>query len=103
MTIDEFAAITQRVIARDGFDEFMPTACYPERRDIRTLAGLPADVEPEPAVLNWAMKHAKPNEEILIAFKSRPSEFTIVRKEGDERESQSFKVEVKRGRRRAKG
>jgi hypothetical protein len=92
MTIDEFAAITQRVIARDGFDEFMPTACYPQRRDIRTLAGLPADVEPGPAVLKWAMKHAKPDDELLIAFKSGPSEFTIVRKQGDERESASFSV-----------
>jgi len=102
MTIEEFAAVTQRVIARQGFDEFVPTACYPEGRDvqIRALVGLPADIDPEPAVLEWAMKDAKPKEEILIAFKSGPSEFTIVRKKGDERESAAFKVEAKRRRRR---
>jgi hypothetical protein len=77
MTIDEFATITQHVIAQDGFDEFMPTACYPERPEIRALTGLPDDVEPAPAVLKWALGHAKRNEEVLIAFKSGRSEFTI--------------------------
>jgi len=28
MTVDEFAALTQDVIDRDGFDEFCPTACF---------------------------------------------------------------------------
>ena len=92
MTIEEFAAITQRVIARDGFDDFLPTACYPVRRDIRTLQGLPADVEPEPAVLKWAAKHAGAAEEFLVAFKSGPSEFTIVRQEGGKRTAQKFQM-----------
>ena len=42
--------MTQEVIAANGFDDFLPTACYPEQGEIAALQGLPADVEVEPAV-----------------------------------------------------
>jgi hypothetical protein len=91
MTVEEFAAITQRVITQDGFEDFLPTACNPGRRDVRTLRGLPPDIEAEPAVLKWAVKHAQDGEEFLVAFKSGPSEFSVVRQEGKRRESGKLK------------
>ncbi len=92
MTVEEFAAITRRVIDRNGFDEFLPTACYPERRVIRALEDLPGDIDPEPAVLKWARKEAKAGEEFLIAFKSAPAQFTIIRQHGQNRESGTFEL-----------
>ena len=84
--------MTQRVIASGGFDDFLPTACYPERREVATLEGLPSDIEPEPAVLKWAAKNAKRGELYLVAFKSGPSKFTVVRVERAKRESAVFEV-----------
>jgi hypothetical protein len=92
MNIEQFAAITQRVIASDGFDEFLPTACYPARREVAALEGLPPGIEAEPAVLKWAAKKAKHGELHLVAFKSGPSQFTVVRAEGAKHESAVFEV-----------
>ena len=92
MTIEQFAALTQNVIAANGFDDFLPTACYPGRREVTALEGLPPDVEVGPAVLKWAAKRAKRGELHLVAFKSSPSEFTVVRVRGSKRESAVFKV-----------
>jgi hypothetical protein len=76
-----FAHITRRVIADDGgLDKFLPVACYPARREIRALEGLPAAIDLEVAVLEWARKGCDdPNEECLVAFRHTSSEFKIVR------------------------
>jgi len=79
VTLDEFATITQRVIARDGFDEFRPTACYPARRRLAVLAGVPPHVDIESASTTWALKNASSNEEILVAFRVSSARFKIVR------------------------
>lgn len=100
MTIDEFAAMTRRVIAADGLDGFLPTACYPDRQELAALQGLPADTEPEPAVLAWAAKKARRGEPYLVAFRSGPTEFTVVRVAGAEWESAAFQVPSRRARRR---
>jgi hypothetical protein len=92
VTIEQFAAMTQNVIADNGFDDFLPTACYPKRQEVAALEGLPEDVEVEPAVLKWAAKRAKRGELHLVAFKSGPSEFTVVRVQGSKRESAVFEV-----------
>jgi hypothetical protein len=92
MTVEDFAAMTQNVIASDGFDDFLPTACYPERREFTVFEGLPPDVEVEPAVLEWAAKRAKRGELYLVAFKSGPSRFTVVQVQASKRESAVFDV-----------
>ena len=45
MTIDDFIAMTRRVIARDGFDDYLPTLVLPERRHIAVLEGMPPDAQ----------------------------------------------------------
>ena len=79
MTLDEFATITQRVIARDGFEEYQPTACYPARRHLAVLAGVPPHVDIESASTSWALKNAISNEEVLVAFRIAPAQFKVVR------------------------
>lgn len=93
MATDEFTEITQRVIATDGFDEFQPTACYPARRHITALAGLPLDLLPEAPVLEWAGRSAAPNEEFLVAFKVDPTHFNVIRCVGTFKESETFVVQ----------
>lgn len=79
MTIREFAVITRRLIAKEGFEEFQPTACYPERREVKVLAGLPPDIDAEEAVLDWAFRGADNDEEFLVAFKISDDSFRVVR------------------------
>jgi hypothetical protein len=42
-TLNEFAAMTKRIIASDGFDDYLPTAIYPGRRHVVLLEELPKD------------------------------------------------------------
>lgn len=69
MTTEDFPVITTRLIAKEGFEEFQPTACYPERREAKSLTGLPADIAPEETALDWAFQGAVKDEEFLLAFK----------------------------------
>jgi hypothetical protein len=91
MTPDEFAAITENAIADEGFDGFQPTACFPERREVRTLAGFPEDEDPEQPVLEWAADLAG-DEEFLVAFKIDASHFKIIRKAGNNMQSGVYEV-----------
>ncbi|HKY29319.1 MAG TPA: hypothetical protein VJM12_15370 [Pyrinomonadaceae bacterium] len=78
MQIDEFATITLNVIRKQGFDGFQPTVCFPERREVRALAGVPEHEAHESIALRWAANLAKPGEEYLVAFKHSASEFKVV-------------------------
>ena len=93
MTLDEFATITQRVIARDGFDGFQPTACIPSRRELTVLAGVPPNVDIEAAATSWAVKKAGTGEEVLVAFPISSTQFKIVRIAGHGREEGAYVVE----------
>jgi len=93
VTLEEFAEITRHVIAADGFDEYLPTVCYPSSRNVKTLVGLPNDIEPEPEVLEWAEKSAKGNEEFLVAFKVDAEHFKVIRRVGPFSEEQVFPAE----------
>lgn len=81
-TISEFVKITRRVIARDGFDGFLPTALYPGRRDLVVLEGVPDGDELEACCVRWAEGGAIANEEFLVAFKIGPTQFRVVHRFG---------------------
>ena len=90
----EFAAITRNVIDNQGFDEFLPVACFPERREIRALADVPEDEDIETVAIEWGRSLAKSDEEFLIAFKYSPTEFKIVRVVGRDLEHEIFLVQT---------
>jgi hypothetical protein len=94
MTPANFAEITRNVIRKQGFEDFQPTACFPERREVRVLADVPSDVDVRIAVVEWARGIAGPSEEFLVAFKSSVQEFTVVRFEGSSEEEQVFGTAV---------
>jgi hypothetical protein len=93
MTLDEFAIITRRVITDDGFEEYLPTACYPVRRHVKTLVGLPQDIKPDQPVLEWAAEGAQGGEEFLVAFKVDESHFKIIRRVGSYSEDETYSID----------
>jgi hypothetical protein len=91
-TIASFAAITRRVIARDGFESYLPTVLYPDRRYLMVLEGVPSDGDLEAISLSWAQTNAIANEEFLLAFKISPTQFKIIRRIGSSFETEIFIV-----------
>jgi len=89
MTLDEFAAVTQRVIAKQGWHDFQPTALYPARRHIRGGASLPAG---RVGLLAWAAEDSRQDEEFLVAFKVDDSHFKVVRRVGPYSEDHTYAV-----------
>jgi hypothetical protein len=98
MGLDQFAEVTRRVIAKDGFEEFQPTACYPQRAVVRCLTGLPADIDPEEPVLEWAGKAAIDGEPFLVAFKIDDSRFRVIRCVGAKTQRKNYSVKPTRRR-----
>ena len=94
MQIEQFAAMTQRIISSQGFEGFQPTACFPERRDIVALAGVPEDEAHEAIALQWAAGLASEGEEYLVVFKHSPSQFKVIRVYQNSTESQVHAVDV---------
>ncbi len=79
-TVDEFASITKKAIARDGFKGYLPTALYPRRKDLVVLEGVPEGTDLEPIIMKWAAKNAVGDEEFLVAFKVGPNKFKVIRR-----------------------
>lgn len=94
MEIGGFAAMNQRLIAEDGFDEYLPTACYPERRVLRVLEGAPSTVDLEAVALDWALAAAEGDEEVLVAFKVDAEHFKVMRRFGGQTEQCLFPAEA---------
>jgi hypothetical protein len=92
MTIETFAEMTRRVIARDGYDDFLPTACFPGRRQVAALEGVPISVDIECITSAWAARKAKGDEELLVAFKVSADRFNVVRRMGSESDEAVFPV-----------
>lgn len=90
MTLEEFSQITRRVIARDGFAEYLPTAVYPERREVVVLEGAPERGDLEDISFRWAADRSRHGEEFLVAFKSGPNRFKVVRHHAGLREDAEF-------------
>jgi len=81
MCLEDFAEITQRIIRKDGFDDFLPTLCLPERQHIAVLEGVPEEKQQEirSVSLAWARDKATGQEEFLIAFREDEESFRIIR------------------------
>ena len=94
MTLNEFAEITRRVIARDGFDGYLPTAYFPARRHVAVLEGVPEGADTEKVALRWATDKADGSEEYLVAFRIDANRFKVVRRADDGLESAVFDADL---------
>jgi len=92
MRLDEFAALTQKIISGQGFDDFMPVACLPERREIRALTDIELSEETEATVVDWARSLTQSAEELLVAFKFSVSQFKVIRIKGAEKKSAIYEA-----------
>lgn len=93
MTLDNFAELTQRIIATQGFADFQPTACFPSRREVRVLSDLPAGQDAEVSSMDWARGLAEPDESFLVAVKVSAVTFKVIRVAGATTESRIFRAE----------
>lgn len=94
MELTSFAAMNQRLIATEGFDHYLPTACYPERRVLRVLEGAPDTVDLEEIALDWALAAAEGGEEVLVAFKVDPERFKVIRRAEGQTEQGVYPAEA---------
>ena len=83
--IDQFIAMTRRVIDRDGFEGYQPTLLLPQRKDIRILEGVPPDVDIEAAAANWAKRAVDAEEDFFLAFKADAEHFKVIARVKGER------------------
>jgi len=89
-TVDEFARITKRVIARDGFEDYLPTALYPVRNTVVVLEGVPEGSDLESIAVRWAAEGAVGDEEFLVAFKIDAATFKVIRRYAAGQEASVF-------------
>lgn len=91
-TVDEFANMTMKIILKDGFDDYLPTAIYPSRRHLVVLEGAPENESIEHIAFKWASEGAIDDEEFLVAFKLAPTKFKIIRQYSGCKEEGVFDV-----------
>lgn len=80
MELAAFAELTQKIIRDNGFDDFIPVACFPVRRELRGLDGLKPELDVEKESIAWATSLAEQPEEFLLAFKVTATQFKVIRR-----------------------
>jgi hypothetical protein len=76
--IDQFIAMTRRIIAKDGFQDYLPTLLLPSSKDVRVLEGVPDNEDLEKVVESWAARIAGPKEDYLAAFRFGDAHFKVL-------------------------
>lgn len=82
------------VINDQGFEDFDPIVCFPQRRDIRVLSDAPKNEPLETVAVGWAASVVIPEEEYLVAFKHSDTEFKVVHYLSGNKEHQVYVVEA---------
>ena len=75
--LDQFVKMTQRIIAEDGFDNYLPTLLLPATREVRVLDQVEGDGE-SLGVTDWLSEQVGPDEDFLVAFKAGDAHFMVV-------------------------
>lgn len=78
MQLDDFIRITQQIIAQNGLDDYLPTACFPAQKKLTVLEEVPAGMDVETVALAWVKQLAKPGEHYFLAFRCSSTAFTVL-------------------------
>lgn len=94
MQISNVASMTRAMIAEQGFEGYQPTVIFPDRRDIRSLAGVPGSEDHEQIALRWASGLAEPGEEYFVVYGHSDTEFKVVHIREGKLKAEVFAVET---------
>ena len=75
--LDQFVKMTQRIIAEDGFDNYLPTLLLPATREVRVLDQVEGDGE-SLGITGWLAEQVGPDEDCLVAVKAGDAHFMVV-------------------------
>ena len=75
--LDQFVKMTQRIIAEDGFDNYLPTLLLPATREVRVLDQVEGDGE-SLGITDWLAEQVGPDEDFLVAFRAGDAHFMVV-------------------------
>ena len=75
--LDQFVKMTQRIIAEDGFDNYLPTLLLPATREVRVLDQVEGDGE-SLGITDWLSEQVGQDEDFLVAFKAGDAHFMVV-------------------------
>jgi len=80
MTLNDFIAATQKVIADNGFENYMPTLAVESRRRISfaVLEDVPPDEPVESFVMEWVSQVVKAKQDYFVAFRIDGTRFKVV-------------------------
>src|SRR5262245_40382618 len=92
LDIQAFAAITRRVIAKNGFAAYMPTLCLPTRERIVVLEGIPKKESGRMREIatSWAERMATQNEDYFLAYKEDSRRFRVVHRHRGRTQEECF-------------
>jgi hypothetical protein len=76
--IEQFIAMTHRVIEEEGFGDYLPTLLLPQRQDVRVLDGIPEGNDIESQAKGWAERSVNEDQDFILAFKVDASHFKVV-------------------------
>ncbi|QTD45881.1 hypothetical protein [Ottowia testudinis] len=76
--LDQFVKMTQRIIAEDGFDNYLPTLLLPAKREIRVLDDVGDGAGPTLGITDWLSEQVQPDEDFLVAFRADNAHFMVV-------------------------
>ena len=75
--LDQFVKMTQRIIAEDGFANYLPTLVLPATREVRVLDQVAGGGESR-GITDWLAEQVGPDEDFLVAFKAGDAHFMVV-------------------------
>ena len=95
-SVDDFIRWTQKVIAEDGFGDYLPTLVVEKRKAIHVsvLGDAPDDGDVEPLAKEWALNVTKRKQDYLLAFKVDDGDFKVVARTGGSTTERTVAVEA---------
>ena len=93
MTVDNFAEMVLDDLDPANLDNFQTTVCYPARRYLMLLVGVPGDfAKVEEAAISGARRSAQNDEPFLVAFRSSVDQIKIVESNETQMNSKVFTI-----------
>lgn len=77
-SIESFVSITRRVIARDGFDGYLPTLMLPATQEVLVLEGAPQDATTAAITRRWAEGRAGEGADFVLSYKVDKQRFAVL-------------------------